>query len=441
MRNLKIEENPPEPPSGDDPPGPPPGPAPSGDDENTFDYSNYKATSMNQNLEDKEITSLNADESAVYINETGITITNSDLIKESGDSSNIENSEFYGVNAAVLVQGGEVTIKGGTISTKSKGANALCATNKGKVTISETTISSKSESSGRGLHSTYGGQISASKVTISSTGASCANLATDRGEGVVNCTECTLSTSGKGSPLIYSTGQITISKTNGEATGSQTVVVEGKNTATVKDESNLKCYGNGNRNNVDNCGVFLYQSMSGDAGEGTATFNCKDSSLEIVSESSLYDTAPMFFITNTQAVVNLENCTISYGSGIFLNSASTSEWGNQGSNGGKVTLNLNNQDVEGDLVVDGISTLELVMVNSKIKGKINNDKKASKLTIKLDSKSKITLTGDSYYTSLTNEDKSGANIEKGKFKFEEYGKKSNGNWIKMSIFLVLIILF
>ena len=441
MRNLKIEENPPEPPSGDDPPGPPPGPAPSGDDENTFDYSNYKATSMNQNLEDKEITSSNVDESAVYINETGITITNSDLIKESGDSSNIENSEFYGVNAAVLVQGGEVTIKGGTISTKSKGANALCATNKGKVTISETTISSKSESSGRGLHSTYGGQISASKVTISSTGASCANLATDRGEGVVNCTECTLSTSGKGSPLIYSTGQITISKTNGEATGSQTVVVEGKNTATVKDESNLKCYGNGNRNNVDNCGVFLYQSMSGDAGEGTATFNCKDSSLEIVSESSLYDTAPMFFITNTQAVVNLENCTISYGSGIFLNSASTSEWGNQGSNGGKVTLNLNNQDVEGDLVVDGISTLELVMVNSKIKGKINNDKKASKLTIKLDSKSKITLTGDSYYTSLTNEDKSGANIEKGKFKFEEYGKKSNGNWIKMSIFLVLIILF
>ena len=437
MRNLKIEENPPEPPSGDDPPGP----APSGDDENTYDYSNYKATSMNQNLEDKEITSSNADESAVYINETGITITNSDLIKESGDSSNIENSEFYGVNAAVLVQGGEVTIKGGTISTKSKGANALCATNKGKVTISETTISSKSESSGRGLHSTYGGQISASKVTISSTGTSCANLATDRGEGVVNCTECTLSTSGKGSPLIYSTGQITISKTNGEATGSQTVVVEGKNTATVKDESNLKCYGNGNRNDVDNCGVFLYQSMSGDAGEGTATFNCKDSSLEIVSESSLYDTAPMFFITNTQAVVNLENCTISYGSGILLNSASTSEWGNQGSNGGKVTLNLNNQDVEGDLVVDGISTLELVMVNSKIKGKINNDKKASKLTIKLDSKSKITLTGDSYYTSLTNEDKSGANIEKGKFKFEEYGKKSNGNWIKMSIFLVLLILF
>ena len=436
MRKLKIEENLSETPSRDDPPGPPPGQ----DDQNEYDYSNYKATSMNEILDQKQIISTNADESAVYVNDTGITITNSDLIKESGDSSNIENSEFYGVNAAVLVQGGELTIKGGTISTKSKGANALCATNKGKVTISDTTITSTAESSARGLHSTYGGQISASKVTISSTGGSCANLATDRGEGIVECTECTLSTSGKGSPLIYSTGQITISKTNGEATGSQTVVVEGKNSATIKEESNLKCYGNGNRNNVDNCGVLLYQSMSGDAGEGIATFNCKDSSLEILSESSVFTSAPMFFVTNIQAIINLENCTISYGSKTFLNASSTSEWGNQGSNGGKATLNLNNQDIEGDLVLDGISTLELVMVNSNFKGKINTDKKASKLVIKLDSNSKITLTGDSYYTSLTNEDKTGGNIEKGSFKFEDYSSTSNGNWIKMPMILVLLIL-
>jgi hypothetical protein len=39
------------------------------------------------------------------------------------------------------------------------------------------------------------------------------------------------------------------------------VVVEGKNTASVLENLELKCNGIGNRNNADKCGVFLYQSM------------------------------------------------------------------------------------------------------------------------------------------------------------------------------------
>lgn len=127
-----------------------------------------------------------------------------------------------------LVNGGGVTITDGEITTAAKGANAVCATNNGVVTISGTTISSTADSSGRGLHATYGGSITASKVTISSTGGSCATLATDRGEGTVTCTDCTLSTAGAGSPLIYSTGTISISGTTGTSSGAQMVVVEGK---------------------------------------------------------------------------------------------------------------------------------------------------------------------------------------------------------------------
>ena len=41
-------------------------------------------------------------------------------------------------------------------------------------------------------------------------------------------------------------------------------VVEGKNTAIVQESSSLKCSGEENRNNVDDCGIFFYQSMSGD---------------------------------------------------------------------------------------------------------------------------------------------------------------------------------
>lgn len=189
------------------------------------------------------------DQNVVYITQSGITITDSILTKESGDSSIIENSEFYGVNAAVLVQGGGVTISGGTITTKAKGANALCITNNRTVIISSTEIISTGESSARGLHATYGGSITADKVTVSSKGGSSATLTTDRGEGTVTWSGCKLSTAGAGSPLIYSTGQITVSdSTTGTSTGAQAFVVEGKNNSTVKD-STLECNGYGNREN------------------------------------------------------------------------------------------------------------------------------------------------------------------------------------------------
>ena len=461
-RNLKEPEttgegeNPPD--GGDNPTGPPssggegdnpPGPPPSGGGDNSYNYTDYKANVTDENVGSDELTATESDQSVVYITTNNITFTEPNLIKLSGESSNIENSEFYGVNAAVLVQGGEVSITGGTITTKAKGGNAICATNKGKVTISGTKIVSTAVSSGRGLHATYGGQINAVNVDISSTGASCANLATDRGEGVVTCSGCQLSTTGAGSPLIYSTGQITVNNTKGTATGAQTVVVEGKNTANIFDKSELYCYGTGNRNNIDNCGVMIYQSMSGDAADGTGVLNCVDSTLEILKESEIYTTAPMFFVTNTKAVINLEDCRINYGSNIFLDIKGTTEWGNEGSNGGEVTLNLNNQEIKGDITVDGISSLSIVMKNSKITGTINTSKKAKSLSISLDSKSTITLTGNSYYTSLTNEVSSGENIVKGEYTFSEYSSEggddvkpvSKGSFIGLSMLLVLFALF
>ena len=397
---------------------------------NSYDYSSYSFTSINENLSGKTLSSTTSDQSVVYITQSDISISNSNLNKASGDSSKTENSEFYGVNAAVLVNGGGLTMTGGTVTTAAKGANAFCATNNGKVTISGSTITSTGSGLARGLHATFGGKIEANKVNISTKGGSCATLATDRGEGTVTCTECTLSTAGAGSPLIYSTGDITVSKTTGVATGAQAVVIEGKNTATIKEASNLKCNGIPNRKTVDQCGVMLYQSMSGDAASGTSTFNCDKSTLEIQSSSSVYSSAPMFFITNTQAKINLEECTFKYGSGVFLKAEGTSEWGNSGSNGGVVTLTLTNQDIEGDIIVDSISSLTLNLIGSSIKGKINTANTAAKLAINLDSDSKITLTGNSYYTSLVNEKSDGSNLVNGTYKWtytEEKEVKTSSN--------------
>jgi hypothetical protein len=164
--------------------------------------------------------------------------------------------------------------------------------------------------------------------------------------------------------------------------------------------------------------------MSGDADSGTSTFTCKESTITIDEESSVYGSAPMFFITNTDAEINLESCTLTYGSNIFLSAAGTSKWGTSGSNGGVVTLNLKNQNVVGNFVIDENSGITINLENSSINGKINEAKTGAIVAIVLDENSSITLTGNSYYTSLQNSKSDGTNIIKGEHSFEEYSENT-----------------
>ena len=63
--------------------------------------------------------------------------------------------------------------------------------------------------------------------------------------------------------------------------------------------------------------------------------------------------------------------------------------------------------------------------NSNYSGTINQDKNAKEITIKLSKDSKITLTGDSYITSLENEDASNSNIDFNGYKLYVNGKAIN----------------
>ena len=81
--------------------------------------------------------------------------------------------------------------------------------------------------------------------------------------------------------------------------------------------------------------------------------------------------------------------------------------------------------MKGDIVIGSSSSLTLSLVNSSIKGTINANKTATKLDITLDSDSKITLTGNSYYTSLTNEDSENSNIISGSYSLTFYNESSS----------------
>lgn len=356
-------------------------------------------------------TSSKADENAILVTNGGTATVNNATLTKTGDTTSTENSEFYGINAGILVQkNSTATITSSTITTSSKGSNAVFATGENAIiNISDTVINTKSDSS-RGLDATYGGIIKATNVTITTKGQSCATLATDRGEGTVSATDSKLETNGKGSPIIYSTGDISITNTTGTANNAQMVVIEGKNSATITD-SKLTATAIGNRNDVDNAGVMIYQSMSGDAGEGTGTFTSSNSSLQILSSSSVYKTAPMFFITNTNAKINLTKTSLTYGSNILISIKGTSEWGTSGSNGGALEFNATSETLTGNIELDKLSTLEFNLTSSTYDGTINSDNTAKNINVKLDKDSLWNVTGDSHINELTDEDATYSNIK------------------------------
>ena len=350
----------------------------------TFEHQRFDNTTSDQN-------------SFIGKNKASITI-NSSVFDKTGNTTNDDNSNFRGQNAVVLsIEGSQTNIKDSNITSNSIGSNAVFATGEGSViNVENTNIHTKGDSS-RGLDATYKGTVNGKNLTITTEGAHSATLATDRGEGTITAEAAKLTTSGAGSPVIYSTGNITANNVNGVANNSEIGVVEGKNSITLTN-SNVTGY-------KDN-GFMLYQSFSGDAESGIARLKAENNTL------TTHSTGAFIYVNNTTAEADLTGNTILMpNTTILVKAAADSRWGKDGENGGHLTLRASNQELNGNIVADSISTVSLDMTNgSSLVGAVNTNNTAKEITMKLSKDSTWTLTGDSYVKSLTNEDTTGSNI-------------------------------
>lgn len=324
-------------------------------------------------------------------------------VSKTGDSDG-DNSDFYGTNAAVLVKEGTLNIIGGKITTSGSHANGVFAYSNGKINVSGTNIKTSKNNSGA-IMVTGGGTLTANNVIAETDGNSSAPIRSDRGGGTLTVNGGSYTSHGTGSPVIYSTADIKVNNSNLTSTASEGVVVEGKNSVTldnvVMEATNTKL--NGNSETYKS--IFIYQSMSGDADVGTSSFTAKDSKI-------INNKGEVIFVTNTSTVIELENNEIINNDtdGAFMK-INAGKWGTSGKNGGQVKLNAKKQKIEGDILVDDISTLDLSLKNeSSYSGTINSENTAKTLSITLDSGSTLTLTGDSYVTSLNNEVSDNSNI-------------------------------
>lgn len=384
--------------------------------------ANITYSASTEITEDKTITSgtysSDTQDTNAILTTCDVTADISDItVSKTGDSDGGDSTSFYGTNSAILAKAGAtLNLKNIEVTTDATGANGVfsyggsATTNNSSsdgttVNISDSKITTTKDNSG-GIMTTGGGIMNATNLTINTAGTSSAAIRTDHGGGTVSVNGGTYTTTGQGSPTIYSTADITVKKATLIAKASEGIVIEGKNSVTIEDTTLTDTNNKLNGQSTTYKNIFLYQSMSGDASDGTATFTAKNSKITTNKGDS-------FYVTNTTATINLTNNTIVNNdeSGNFLR-AQKDSWGNSGSNGGAVTLNMTNQTASGNIVIDSISTLTMnLKEKSSFTGAINTKNEAKSITLKLDKTSQIKLTGDSYVTSLEDEDETYINID------------------------------
>ena len=403
-----------------DMPGGMPGGNP-GSTSSNVSYSASKEITSDENITSGEYKSTSKDENAISVSGNVKSTLSNITVNKTGDSDGGDNTSFYGTNSAIIAKdGANLTIKNVNVTTNATGANGVfsyggsATTNNSSsdnttINISDSTITTTKDNSG-GIMTTGGGIMNVTNLTITTAGTSSAAIRSDRGGGTVTVDKGTYKTTGKGSPSIYSTADITVKNATLISESSEGVVIEGKNSVTLENVILTDTNNTLNGQSTTYKNIFLYQSMSGDAATGEAVFTSKNSTIKTNKGDS-------FYITNTTATINLENNTIinNDSTGNFLRIQKDS-WGKTGSNGGTVTLNLTNQEAKGNIVVDSISELTINLSNnSSIKGAINNSDEG-KVSITLDKTSSIILTGNTYIKSLINADSTNNNIDLNGFK-------------------------
>ena len=388
-----------------------------GADTMSFDYSGSYAGAIAADGEDissdgESFTATEADQNAALVQNGGTLTLENALLQKSGDDTDGDRCNFYGVTSILTAEGegSSATVSNSSLTATSAGSNGIFATDGATVTVSDTSIDTTADNS-RGLDATYGGVITADNVDITTAGDHCAGIATDRGGGTITAVDSTVSTQGSGSPILYSTGDIEVENLTGTASGSQIAGMEGLNTICIENSTLTSSITGKTASDPIANGIIIYQSTSGDAEAttgSTATFTAKNSTL-----SSAIQSGSMFYLTNTSANITLQNTELDFDSSqatlITACGNDSNNWGQAGSNGATVKVKAINQTLEGDIVADTISSINLTLTKgSTWTGSAiiqDNDSATttteSPISITVGKKSSWIVTGDCTVSNLT----------------------------------------
>ena len=380
---------------------------PDGQSQGVDSYTAANEYTEDTTVSNETIESTGTDENAALISSgASVTLDNDTITRTSEDSKGGDNSSFYGVGAAVLATDGTAYVKDGSVTTDAAGGAGLFAYDDGTVYASGTNVETTQDTSG-GVHVAGGGTLYGWDLDVETNGESSAAIRSDRGGGTMVLDGGNYVSNGVGSPAIYSTADIAVSNASLTANGSEAVCIEGLNSIHLYD-----CDLTGNMSDLDQNDntwtVILYQSMSGDSEVGNSTFQMDGGSL--TSENG-----GVFYTTNTESTITLNNVDINYNDDneFFLQCTGNTNqrgWGQSGVNGADCHFTGISQDMQGDVIWDSISDLDFYLTEgSSLTGAVVDDESYAGeggegyCNVYISADSTWTVTGDSTVSSLENE--------------------------------------
>lgn len=321
--------------------------------------------------------------SVVYAtNGVSLNLTKLRMIKSSGGINDPDRRET-GINSVLLVDGGSnVTVEACDVTSHTAQSDAISVTgNETKVKMQDGTVT-VSRAGCAAINAIHNGSIVMDKTIVKTqTGQSPLFYASNSGS--IDITNIMGDSQGQGSPLFHvlSTGSINASKCKIESA---------KYTIGNVDGGNMSLYDNELRSGKD-CGFMLYGAKSSD-GHGLLT---------LVKNTIQVDEGPLLMVTNTTADISVSKNKISSKCKDLM-IVRADEWGVEGQNGGHATLHVEEQSLNGNITVDGISSLLLELnKGGKLNGLINSiENREADVRVVMGAGSSWTSKGDSYVKSI-----------------------------------------
>lgn len=376
---------------------------------NSYDTKSITEKSMavievtkNENVSNLREISKEDNKSVIQVsNKAKYNATNLELTKESGKSTDFDSSTLYGLNSTFIAkEGSEIFLEDSKLSSSISYSSAFFATGlETTATLNNVELSTDKDNSSA-LNASSEAKIDISNSEIKTKGNNSDAIKTLDANSLININDSTIITEGQNSTLLYSKGKIEALNIKGTS-NSYLAIIEDRNSLEL---TNANLITNGQDKTINEyLGAFLiYNQESASASNNytSAKLDIIDSIIEINKDSSWYDKTPLFYLTNTEANINITNTTLNYGSDILLKAVANSEYGDIGDNAASVTLTATDQELTGEIIVDSNSKVRLNLNNSTYEGKINVDNLSANVDVTFDYDSRWELTGDSYINIL-----------------------------------------
>lgn len=333
-----------------------------------------------------------ADENALRVVAGEVSLWKAQVTKDAGDGSDREAGDRYGMNAALLATGGtNLKVVKSVVDSAATGGSGIFGHGSGtSVQLNDSTVTTTGDNA-EGLQVSDGAAIHADVVTVTTAGDSSPVLWVKNGS--LEIAGGTYMSGGYHSPAVFAAGYVRARNADLIANNSEAAVLRGSGTV-VLENCNLRGSICSDTETTEQAGTVRILGGSGPAQE-SASFSMTGGSLSSACGA-------VFYAEDTDCELNLERVEIQNADGgpLLQVAGTTGE-------GATVTLTARRQTLEGNLVVNSDSALQLNLQDaSRLQGAVYSDgavKAGGSISVHIDRGCTWSLTGNSMVDTLENE--------------------------------------